>query len=186
MKNCLIAVALVALLVLPVGAQYLEYDGVPTRDPIPPNGEPWHELYPVFCQVHPQEDYDDNGDGIVSVCDVITYGGTRYHVDWVGPTYICEEIISGEIWYFEPVQDYPEGDPSGQIWHCVYPVFCMEVTIQFWDDNGNGFLDVCDMISIDGLMYHVQEVALDIEVTEEQNPVEQSTWSRIKAFFKRD
>lgn len=183
MRNCLIAVALVALLVLPAGAQYLEYQGAPLRDPIPPNGEPWHELYPNFCVIHPQDNYEDNGDGIVSVCDVVTFGGTRYHVDWVGPTYIMECIISGEIGYFEPTEIYPEGDPTGQMWHQVYPCFCMEGIVQEWEDNGDGILSPCDILLVSGIEMHLQEIALDIEVSEVESPVEQTTWGKIKDFF---
>ncbi len=184
MRIC-VALALVALLAFSASGQlYLELGGTPVRDPIPPNGSPWHELYPTFCIVHTQMGYGDNGDGVVSVCDAIFLeDGTICHIIWVGPTYFLYHLETGDVMFTEPTTDDPGGDPTGEIWHEIAPHFCDEWEIDAWEDNGDGIVSVCDIVWIAGEPWHIEEVRLDITVVP-GSPVEDSTWGQIKAFFK--
>jgi hypothetical protein len=187
MRLMVIAILISVIAVaVPAGAQmYLELGAPPIREPIPPNGSQWHELFPQFCNVRVQESYEDNGDGEVSVCDIIVVDGIRYHVDWAGPTYYMVDTGSGEPKFCEPTIPDPGGDPTGEIWHEVAPVFCTEWVVDEWLDNGNGILDECDMVAVGGRIWHIEEVRLDITVTEEASAVEPSTWSRVKDLLGR-
>ena len=51
----------------------------PTPPPFP-NCEIWHEIEPDFCVFWHQEDYIDNGDGVISRCDYMKLEGEWYHV----------------------------------------------------------------------------------------------------------
>ncbi len=46
-----------------------------------PTCQVWHEVYPNFCQPRHIENWEDNGDGVVGVCDYIWIGGLRCHID---------------------------------------------------------------------------------------------------------
>jgi len=186
MRYCAIGL-LVALLAFaaPAGAQmYLELGSAPVRDAIPPDCSDWHELHPNFCAVHHQDAYEDDGDGEVSVCDAIIIDGTRYHIDWVGPTYYLVETSTADVMFCEPTIPDPGDDPTCEIWHEVAPDFCMEHHVDGWEDNGDQVLSPCDLVLIDGSWWHVEEIRLDITVSEEPSPVEGSTWSKIKDFFR--
>ncbi len=170
----------IAAMAMPAGAQmYLESGGPPIRfdDSIPPNGSQWHELYPVFCTPHVQDDYQDNGDGVVSVCDVIFVDGTRYHVDWAGPTYYLSWSGGADERWCEP-------EEGTEFWHEVAPNFCQTWEVLGWEDTDqDGEISFCDQILLADGWWHVEDVSLDITVTEEPSPVRQSTWTRIKDFF---
>ncbi len=183
MRMC-IAMAVVGLLVLAVpatGQLYLEFGAAPVRDPIPPDGSPWHELFPNFCIMHTQTGYGDNGDGVVSVCDMIYIDGQPHHIIWTGPTY----YLYGDTGpaFYEPTGE-PGGIPIGQTWHEVAPNFCVEHTVIEWEDaDGDGEVSHCDIIQFeDGSAWHVEEIRLDITVVP-GSPVEESTWGKIKAVF---
>jgi len=185
MRVCFVMVVVALLAAVPAGAQmYLELGTAPIRDPIPPMGSNWHELYPNFCVVHTQAGYDDNGDNEVSVCDVIILdSGARYHVDWVGPTYYVANLQSGEPRFLEPTTE-PGGPPIGTYWHEVAPNFCVEHLIDDWEDgDASGTVTECDNVLFDGEWWHVEEVRLDITVSPEPSPVDESTWSKVKSFF---
>ena len=177
MRYVVMALAVFAL-AIPAGAQmYLESGGPPIRydDTIPPNGSQWHELYPIFCTPHTQDDYQDNGDGIVSECDIIFIDGIRYHVDWAGPTYYL-------AWTQGPGERWLEPE-SPEFWHEVAPIYCTVWEILDWEDmDGDQEVSFCDNILFSDGWWHVEDVRLDITVTEEPSPVEPSTWGRIKAW----
>jgi hypothetical protein len=180
-----IAMAVVVMLALTIpasGQLYLELGGSPVRN-IPPDGSPWHELFPNFCIIHNQDAYGDNGDGVVSVCDMITLDGVPYHITWTGPTY----YLYGDAGpaFYEPTGE-PGGSPVGQIWHEVAPNFCTEHQVTDWEDaDGDGEVSQCDTIVFaDGTAWHVEEIRLDITATP-GSPVEDSTWGRIKAAIGR-
>ncbi len=169
-----------AALAIPAGAQmYLESGGPPIRydDSIPPNGSQWHELFPAFCTPHLQNSYEDNGDGVVSVCDVIVIDGIRNHVDWAGPTYyLAGAEGQGERWI--------EPETGTGFWHEVAPNFCTVWELLEWEDTDqDGAISFCDMLLFSDGYWHVEDVRLDITVTEEPSPVEDSTWTKIKGFF---
>lgn len=186
MRFCAI-VALVGLVAMaaPAGAQtYFELMGSPVRDVVPPDCSDWIELFPTFGPIHHQDLYEDDGDGQVSVCDFITLNGVRYHIDWVGPTYWLVEIVNADEMWCEPTIPDPGGNPTCEIWHEVAPDFCLEWHIDDWEDNGDEVLSVCDNVLIDGLWWHIEDIGLNIIATETASPVEDSTWSKIKAFFQ--
>jgi hypothetical protein len=181
MRYVVMGLALLAL-AIPAGAQmYLELGGPPVRydDTIPPDGSQWHELYPIFCTPHVQNGYFDNGDGVVSECDVILIDGIRYHVDWAGPTYYL--MYLGE----PPEERWLEPEPGiDDVWHEVAPVFCNIWDVLDWEDTDqNGEISFCDNVLLQDGWWHVEDVRLDITVTEEPSPVEDSTWSKIKAWW---
>ncbi|MBM3308122.1 MAG: hypothetical protein FJY74_07345 [Candidatus Eisenbacteria bacterium] len=191
MRNCFALFALLGVIALamPAGAQiYLDFAGSPVagvaRDAIPGNCSEWHELFPNFCVIHHQDDYVDNGDGIVSVCDVIILSGMRYHVDWVGPTYELENVTTGEMSYWEPTVLPPLPNPYCSVWHQVAPDFCFAAHVDEWQDNGDGRLSECDIVWIGGFPYHVASINLDITVSEEPSPTGPQSWSKIKGLFR--
>jgi hypothetical protein len=55
-----------------------------------PTCEFWHEVYPVFSQQHHVENWEDNGDGLVSVCDYVWINGCRWHIERIGLNIIIE------------------------------------------------------------------------------------------------
>jgi len=184
-KKCAVVVAFIGVLALALpaaGQLYLEFAGTPIRD-IPVDCSEWHELFPTFCLIHHQDDYVDNGDGVVSICDVIVLNGVRYHVDWVGPTYVLENQGTGDRRWYEPTEPLPPTNPVCSFWHMVYPDFCTSHHVDGWDDNGDDVVSECDFIWIDGIAWHVVEVGLDITVTEEPSPAEQTSWGHVKSLF---
>jgi len=44
---------------------------------------------------------------------------------------------------------------DGSIWHELHPVFCTDRTQTGYDDNGNGEVDVCDYLWLDGIRFHI-------------------------------
>jgi hypothetical protein len=150
---------------------------------IPPTGSMWHELYPAFCTTLPQEGYGDNGDSVVSVCDAIQWGGVVYHIDWVGPTYHLREVATSGDTYWEPADPtHNPANPVCESWQEVHPEFGTLHHIDEWQDaNGTGVVDACDVIASGGILYHVEEVSLNIRVTPGGTPTEKSTWGKIKS-----
>ncbi len=182
MRLFIVFVMLVTLAGVAAAQTYFEYP-LPTRGDIPIPDSDWHEIWPNFCTIHAQNDYEDNGDGVVSMCDYITLNDIRYHIDWAGPTYKLGEPTGAEI-LAEPSGPLPPSgaDPTGQVWHEVYPDFCTDLPVEGWQDNGDMELGVCDLVLIGDVWWHVDEVNLDI-IGMPASPVEESTWSRVKAFF---
>ncbi len=149
---------------------------------IPPSGSSWHELAPSFCTIHPQEAYGDNGDGVVSACDGIKFGGVVYHIDWAGPTYRLRAVTGADL-YLEPTTPThnPE-NPVCEIWEEIHPDFGTEHHIDVWEDaNGTGVVDACDVIGSGGILYHVEDVSLNIRITPGGVPTERSTWGKVKS-----
>ena len=64
-----------------------------------------------------------------------------------------------------------DGDPTGTVWHELYPVYCDTYTVLEWADNGDGILSYCDTLisvsndAIDTIKEHVKRVTTTIEVT---------------------
>ena len=188
LRTIVALIGLVAVAV-PAGAQtHFELMGSPVQDVVPPDCSEWSELYPNFGAVHHQGSYEDDGDGLISVCDHITLGGVRYHIDWVGPTYEAFCIYTGSRFWFEPTDPDPGGNPECETWASV-PNYRDERPywhVQEWQDNGDNIVSVCDVVWFedheDGS--HIENVGLNIVGTEVPDPVEDSTWSRIKTFFR--
>jgi hypothetical protein len=159
----------------------------PLTGPIPPAGSPWHELYPSFCGSYTQEGYSDNGDGVISACDIIRLSGVDYHIVWAGPTYwtTCQ-VGTGPPTpvALEPTEPTSGGNPVCEVWHEVYPNFCQEIHIDNWDDNGDGVVSPCDVVinlTPNGpATYHIDRIECNITIEPVPVPVKPSTWSRIK------
>jgi hypothetical protein len=170
-----------------VGELHLEYivGGEKTTQGIPGNCSMWHELWPAYCAPHHQDGYEDNGDSVVSECDIIVLDGQRYHVVWVGPTYwlTCQPGIPPSA--LEPTEPGTGGDPTCEVWHEVYPNFCQSYHVDGWEDNGNGFLDPCDYVLINGMWCHIDDVRLNITVVPLPTGTEESSWGRVKGMFRR-
>jgi hypothetical protein len=159
---------------------------------LPPDGTVWHEVHPDFCTHYDQIRYHDNGDDIVSICDMITLtdptGATYgHHITDVYWTYVFEE--GPDFLYFEALTD-PHTSPIKQSWHLVYPTedFCQYWGIIDWlDANNTNMIDACDELVFmrpDGsqVMMHVVEVSIDI-VIDEGSAADEGTWGKIKSFF---
>jgi hypothetical protein len=153
---------------------------------IPPNCSTWHELFPAFCGMAHQGGYSDNGDDVVSMCDGIELDGMPYHITWAGPTYYTTcyppagdptEVI------FEPYQDphNPE-NPVCENWIEVWPEFGLACHVDAWEDNDmSGTLTPCDEVFCNGLLYHIDDIGLDIIIESDPGtPVDETTWGWIK------
>jgi hypothetical protein len=166
--------------ILPAQEMYLELESEPGRQAWPPNCSTWHEISPDFCVLHHQSGMEDNGDGELSPCDFIELDGLRFHVDWVGPTYHldCDHDGVADM-LLEPI-DWWEGDPTCQIWHEVWPNFGQQHHVDGWIDGGNGIVDACDFVIIGPITCHILDVRLDINVTGEPTPAEETDWGTVK------
>jgi hypothetical protein len=72
-----------------VGPTYYLSNGEIYEPMQPPTGadptcEIWHEIYPVFSQQKHVDEWIDNGDHVLSVCDQVAIGGALAHVDRIG------------------------------------------------------------------------------------------------------
>ena len=99
---------------------------------------------------------------------------TYWHVEEVT---ITINVTRDEKWmYLDYVGDRPIDvvlkDPVFQVypgeWHEIWPTFCRNYTLVYWEDNNNETLDFCDYIGLedeDGIReWHVEEVTIDIVV----------------------
>jgi len=180
------AIIILVLPALTVAQVHLELMDVP-RDPIPPDGSVWHELWPAFCTNYTQDAFDDNSDGVISACDgirLVDDAGVLHdwHITWVGPTYyIVNPSNPEDFGYLEPTEPQSGGDPTCEIWVEVFPNNGNQWHIDGWDDNGNGVLDECDFVMLAGETYHIEAIGLNITV-EPGEPVdnESRTWGQLK------
>jgi len=124
-----------------------------------PVGTNWHELWPNYCEYWLCNSWIDNGDGILSYCDTIDFvhvpTGRKIweHVELVMPTIKVEIDSPLIIWYLDGLDPNPLctniTNPIGSWWHEVYPNYCVIWQITGWIDNGNGYLDYCDTVTIE-------------------------------------
>jgi hypothetical protein len=151
--------------------------------PIPPFCTTWHEITPAFCMTHHTDDYSDNGDGVVSVCDIIVLNGIPYHVDEVGPTLYLD---CGLI--MEPADPtWVGGNPYNTQWLQLHPTYDpTPIDLAGWYDvDGSGGLNVCDNIQVPGgAICHVKRIGCNIRVSPVPNATEESTWGKIKGAFE--
>ncbi|MEW5923039.1 MAG: dockerin type I repeat-containing protein, partial [Candidatus Zixiibacteriota bacterium] len=152
---------------------------------LPPMGDPigtqWHELYPEYCQMWTLTSWFDNNDGKLSFCDYVDFTNNdtqewrKFHVEWVGPT-LTVSVDQTERYVEYICNDYPNiepiTEPVGTYWHEVYPTYCQIWVIVDWVDNGNGYLDFCDYITIrhwftgEEITVHVEAVDCDLLLNE--------------------
>jgi len=142
-----------------------------------PVGTNWHELWPNYCEYWICSSWRDNGDGILSYCDTIDFvhvpTGRKIweHVELVMPTIMVTfddapfDTIFLDGLDPNPLID-PITDPIGTWWHEVYPNYCVIWQITGWVDNGNGYLDYCDTVTIetpDGAEVYTGHVSEGVE-----------------------
>ena len=199
MRHCVFVLVLAGVLSLGVSAsaerplelwhfELVSVQGERLDGSVPNDCSTWHELWPTYCIMHHQDSYEDDGDGLISPCDYFTLDGVRYHIDWVGPTYHLVALEgSPDEAAAEPVDEPSGGDPTCEYWHWIYPpdIYCTESHVDGWEDGGEpGVLDVCDNVFIDGRWWHIEDIGLNVQAHPEESPVDQSTWGKIKDFFR--
>jgi hypothetical protein len=143
-----------------------------------PLGTPWHELYPEYCLGWILTSWEDNGNGFLDTSDQIDMTDDTgldmrwYHVDRVTMT-MRVTVVEGPpqpdmyIEFKGPYEPYIQ--PVSTLWHEVYPTYSNVYHITSWVDNGNGYLDVCDLIEFEtlpGVIWHVVEYATDLILNE--------------------
>lgn len=150
---------------------------------VPPDCSTWHEIYPAYCINHHQDGFEDNGDSLLSPCDIIVLDGVDWHVVWVGPTYWLNCDPTTPPAGYEPQDPWNGEDPTGQTWHEVYPNFCENGLVESWLDNGDGVVSVCDFVVIGGVTCHIDEIGLNIIVERDPTATEGSSWGGVKKKF---
>lgn len=127
----------------------------------------WHELWPKYCAIWRLDHIE--GDGQLRACNYAVFDHGRFHIDWVGPTYFldCYGIVA------EPSGDAStDSDPTGEVWHEVYPDYCKEWVVDGWEDaDGDGTVSECDIVILNGEVCHVQRVSVDIIISPAAVPV---------------
>jgi hypothetical protein len=150
-------------------------DPNPLIDPITdPLGSYWHEVYPTYCQIWQCTSWTDNGNGYLDYCDYIglqTVDGLQ-NIYWHVEEGVETDIVTTPL----PIPDADEydhnldgyvpfhGDPTGTLWHELWPNFCKLWVLEEWRDNGDGILSFCDTIkfknpAMDSIIWkHIEEV----------------------------
>ena len=126
-----------------------------------PLGTEWVELYPAYSRMATLSSWSDNGDDILSYCDTIFFENPQtglrnwFHVELVTPTIKMVQVGNDEdTVYMEGLDENPLiepiYEPLGTYWHGVHPqiYYCKTWEIIDWEDNGNGYLDSCDMVDM--------------------------------------
>jgi hypothetical protein len=126
-----------------------------------PTGTPWHELYPVYCQNWDCQSWNDNGDGILSVCDTVGFLNTAteavdtFHVEWIGPTITIEILDLTDVTFYLDIlsNDYAEMQPITEpiqtLWFEKYPDYKVDWYITGWTDtDANNELTADDEIAL--------------------------------------
>jgi hypothetical protein len=115
------------------------------------------ELYPNYCDEYTLTSwYDNNGDYLLSPCDVIDItdaagGVTYWHVEEVTITIAVNDVPEAPVgMYLDYVGDRPIDEvlmnPAPQVppieceWHEIWPIFCQNYTLVYWEDD-DGILD---------------------------------------------
>lgn len=185
MRAIVIAVLLAAM-VLPAAA-FEVFDLVPPAgrqyDPTwPPDGSQWHGIYPagIYCTYGTQTGHDDqNGDGFIDPCENIQIDGVWKHVEWIGPTITIYQPPGRNTLMVEPIAAGRQTE-----YHVVYPpdAYCTII------DTDQPIEQVCQYIMVLNPPeyageWHVEEIGTNIH-TNGGSPVDDSTWGKIKSFFR--
>ncbi len=118
----------------------------------------WHMVWPEYWDgCFHLEDWVDNCNGVLDYCDEILLEGEWCHVEGLAIDIILNEKID---------------DPTGIIWHELYPDCCVnDYETLDWEDNGDGLLNPCDNVTLalfpTGLTekYHVENMTLTLNLT---------------------
>jgi len=126
----------------------------------------WHEVYPFYSASMSITGWIDNCNGVLDSCDYIEMYGLNidiYYGWWHVEELAIDIILNEKI-----------DDPTGIIWHELYPDCCVnDYETLGWKDNGNGLLNPCDNITLallpTGLTdeYHVEDMTITLNLTVE-------------------
>lgn len=124
----------------------------------------WHEVWPFYSSSMNITDWIDQCNGVLDYCDWIEL--YDLNVDFYYGWWHVEEL-SIDIILNEKIDD-----PTGIIWHELYPDCCIHDydTID-WEDNGDGLLNPCDNVTLvqspTGYTdkYHVENMTLTLNLT---------------------
>lgn len=183
MRAFVIAVVLAAF-VLPAAAEFeiWEYDTSGAGrgyDPSwKPDGTPVHLIVPNYCATGTQDGHDDqDGDGVMDPCENVMIDGVWKHIERVIPTIKISPVGGGDQLFIEPI----EGRQNQ--YHIVHPpeFFCWIVPIT------GGIVQECEIVTVEegphAGEWHIDEIDTNVE-TNGGSPVDDSTWGKIKSFFR--
>ncbi|MEW5994064.1 MAG: hypothetical protein AB1744_06675, partial [Candidatus Zixiibacteriota bacterium] len=147
------------------GTKYLDgLDPNPLINPITnPVGTWWHEVYPNYCTVWQIINWTDNGNGFLDSCDYIdiqeagAVQPSNWHVEAVETDIITSPLPNPDAdEYDHNLDGYipSDGDPTGTLWHELWPNYCRTWGVEEWHDNGDSILSFCDT-----LKFRSQDVA---------------------------
>ncbi len=160
---------------------------------IPPNCATWSEIYPNPGAIYHQDVYVDNGDGVLSACDLIKLSGMDFHVVWAGPTYHLswQDPTGGpQTGLFEPGDVYSGENPVCETWTQIAPDFGPQFHVDSFHDNGDGVVSICDFIDTeipgtpDTTFYHIDEIGQNLILEPGPTPTKITTWGLLKQQFK--
>jgi hypothetical protein len=124
----------------------------------------WHEVYPFYSASMNITSWVDNCNGVLDSCDYIEM--YDLNIDFYYGWWHVEEL-SIDIILNEKI-----ADPTGIIWHELYPDCCInDYETLGWEDNGDGLLNPCDNVTLallpTGLTneYHVQNMTITLNLT---------------------
>jgi hypothetical protein len=187
--RAIVTIFVLAALVTTAGAEFKIWELVepPPADngsrldvPWPADGAgQWHNIRPpeLACTIGLQTGHDDqDGDGLIDVCENVQIDGVWEHIEWVGPTLYLYRPDTREQLIVEPV------DPldSRSEYHVVSPLYCAMVELP-------PDLQICDYITILNPPefageWHIEDIRENIH-TNGGSPVQPSTWGAIKAWL---
>ncbi len=147
-----------------------------------PVGRVWHEKHPNYCTWWAIIDWEDNGDDWFGYGDYVTFFSemveepSREHIEEVTATITVVAVgKQGDTTYLDFWYGRPDMDPiipeEGDLWHEVWPEYCTMHEVEWWEDNGSGYLDSCDNIAFRVLTgpdagtvqeYHVVAIETDV------------------------
>ena len=156
----------------------------------------WHSIYPpaTYCHIWHVVAERDNGIPLLNPGDKlkiehsVTHNWIWVYVDDVTITlYLKSEAFPDSFMYVEFVNGYADVGPAFveeaiyppvecDTLHEIWPKFCERYHLHSWEDNGNGYLDSCDVIDLvhevtqDTTWWHVEDVAIDILVFSVADP----------------
>jgi len=158
----------------------------------------WHELYPECCvkEYHIDVWEDNNFDELLSPCDNVTVSISptgltdEFHVENLtltlnlsildtsgGPFIPGDRIYIEFAWGYEWMYYAKIYPLTYNLWEVVCPTqyFGMPLTLKDWDDNCNGVLSYCDVITLfdldqNSITAHVDELAVDMIIGKPEEP----------------
>lgn len=160
----------------------------PETPPVNPVCTYWNELFPNYGLEHHLLKWKDNGEATLGPGDFIglqrepSGPSEWYHIDDVTITItvarkpeLTETIFLDLEGGHELIYSALRSPVSSQ-WHEVYPIYCNEYEMEYWEDNGDRELSYCDQIGLRNTAtgeageYHVEEVTIDLILSQLDPP----------------